>query len=102
MGAPYILLWVATMTTVQGMVASRIDVRLLDGPGIENVTSLDTTEPLERAMRFYERNGFRRSGVVRDFFGMPLIEYSQAIGLVMYDGANSRSRNRRAPPPALT
>ncbi len=37
--------------------------------------TLDTTEPLTRAMRFYERNGFRRSGVVRDFFGMPLIEY---------------------------
>jgi predicted N-acetyltransferase YhbS len=37
--------------------------------------TLDTTEPLTRAMRFYERNGFRRSGAVRDFFGMPLIEY---------------------------
>jgi GNAT superfamily N-acetyltransferase len=37
--------------------------------------SLDTTEPLARAMRFYERNGFRRTGVVRDFFGMPLLEY---------------------------
>lgn len=41
--------------------------------------SLDTTEPLERAMRFYERNGFRRSGVVRDFFGMPLIEYVKRL-----------------------
>ncbi len=37
--------------------------------------SLDTTEPLERAMRFYEKNGFRRTGRVTDFFGMPLIEY---------------------------
>jgi ribosomal protein S18 acetylase RimI-like enzyme len=36
---------------------------------------LDTTAPLERAIRFYEKNGFRRSGVVRDFFGMPLYEY---------------------------
>jgi len=37
--------------------------------------SLDTTEPLQRAMRFYEKNGFRRTGKVTDFFGMPLIEY---------------------------
>ena len=37
--------------------------------------TLDTTEPLRRAMRFYERNGYQRSGEVSDFFGMPLIEY---------------------------
>ena len=39
--------------------------------------SLDTTEPLRRAMRFYEKNGYRRTGKVADFFGMPLIEYSR-------------------------
>ena len=44
-----------------------------------HTASLDTTEPLERAMRFYERNGFRRSGVVRDYFGMPLIEYVKQL-----------------------
>lgn len=37
--------------------------------------TLDTTEPLERAMRFYKRNGYRPSGKVTDFFGMRLIEY---------------------------
>ena len=37
--------------------------------------TLGTTKPLEQAMTFYERNGFRRSGKVGDFFGMPLIEY---------------------------
>jgi hypothetical protein len=37
--------------------------------------TLDTTEPLKRATRFYERNDFRPSGVVSDFFGMPLFEY---------------------------
>ena len=37
--------------------------------------SLDTTEPLGAAKRFYEKNGFRRSGKIRDFFGMPLFEY---------------------------
>ncbi len=41
--------------------------------------TLNTTEPLKRAMRFYEKNGFERSGKVRDFFGMPLIEYVKVI-----------------------
>lgn len=41
--------------------------------------TLDTTEPLVRAVRFYEKNGFRRSGYVRDFFGMPLLEYVKVL-----------------------
>jgi GNAT superfamily N-acetyltransferase len=41
--------------------------------------SLDTTEPLQRAMRFYEKNGFRRTGKVADFFGMNLIEYAKPL-----------------------
>ena len=41
--------------------------------------TLDTTEPLQRAMRFYERHGYVRSGVLRDFFGMPLIEYVKVL-----------------------
>jgi ribosomal protein S18 acetylase RimI-like enzyme len=41
--------------------------------------SLDTTEPLERAMRFYERHGYRRSGRAQDFFGMQLIEYLKSL-----------------------
>ena len=41
--------------------------------------TLDTTEPLRRAMRFYEQHGFRRSGTLRDFFGMPLIEYVKVL-----------------------
>src|SRR5262249_4059577 len=36
------------------------EIRLRKG-GSKRIT-LDTTEPLERAMRFYERNGYRRSG----------------------------------------
>ena len=43
------------------------------------VVTLDTTQPLRRAMRFYERNGYRRSGRVTDFFGMPLIEYVKKL-----------------------
>ena len=37
--------------------------------------TLDTTAPLRRAIRFYERNGFHPSGRVTDFFGMQLFEY---------------------------
>jgi ribosomal protein S18 acetylase RimI-like enzyme len=41
--------------------------------------SLDTTSPLERAIRLYERFGFSPSGKVQDFFGMPLMEYVKTI-----------------------
>jgi GNAT superfamily N-acetyltransferase len=41
--------------------------------------SLDTTLPLTRAMRFYEKNGYKKSGRVFDFFGMPLIEYEKEL-----------------------
>jgi len=46
----------------------------LRSQGCRRVT-LDTTAPLERAMRFYEKSGYRRSGKVGNFFGMPLFEY---------------------------
>lgn len=41
--------------------------------------TLDTTEPLQRAMRFYEKHGYRRSGRVTDFFGLALHEYVKKI-----------------------
>ncbi len=41
--------------------------------------TLDTTEPLERAARFYERNGYRRTGRVTDFFGMPISEFVKRL-----------------------
>ena len=41
--------------------------------------TLDTTEPLARAIRFYEREGYRASGRVGDFFGMPLFEYVKRL-----------------------
>jgi GNAT superfamily N-acetyltransferase len=46
--------------------------------GCKTVT-LDTTEPLKRALRFYEKNGYRPTGKVASFFGMPLFEYSKSI-----------------------
>jgi ribosomal protein S18 acetylase RimI-like enzyme len=50
----------------------------LSNNGCRYVT-LDTTEPLTRAIRFYERHGFVRSGRVTDFFGMRLYEYRKAL-----------------------
>jgi GNAT superfamily N-acetyltransferase len=44
-----------------------------------SLVTLDTTAPLARAIRFYERNGYVRSGVVSDFFGMALYEYKKRL-----------------------
>ena len=41
--------------------------------------TLDTTEPLRRAIRFYEKNGYRATGQVKDFFGMRLFEFSKPL-----------------------
>lgn len=41
--------------------------------------TLDTTEPLLPAMRFYEKHGYRRSGKTKAFFGMYLIEYQKTL-----------------------
>ncbi len=46
--------------------------------GCRTIT-LDTTEPLNRAIRFYEKHGFRPTGRVGCFFGMPLFEYSKSM-----------------------
>ena len=46
--------------------------------GCTRVT-LDTTAPLARAIRFYERHGYRATGRVGDFYGMPLYEYAKAL-----------------------
>ncbi len=46
--------------------------------GCRRVT-LDTTAPLKRAMRFYERHGYTATGRVADFFGMPLYEYAKEL-----------------------
>jgi ribosomal protein S18 acetylase RimI-like enzyme len=46
--------------------------------GCSRIT-LDTTLPLRRAIRFYERNGYLPTGRVTDFFGMPLHEYEKQL-----------------------
>ncbi len=52
----------------------------LGGKGCSRVT-LDTTEPLQRAMGFYEKHGYAKSGRTSDFFGMILHEYVKALKL---------------------
>ena len=46
-----------------------------------SLVSLDTTTPLQRATRFYEKHGYWRSGKVTDFFGMELFEYVKELGV---------------------
>lgn len=41
--------------------------------------TLDTTLPLQRAIKFYQRNGFHPTGRVTDYFGMPLHEYARDL-----------------------
>lgn len=52
--------------------------REVTAAGCSYVT-LDTTAPLARASRFYERNGYVRSGAVSDFFGMRLYAYQKRL-----------------------
>src|SRR5262249_29977268 len=46
--------------------------------GCRTVT-LDTTGVLRKAMRFYEKNGFRATGEVSSFFGMELFGYRKEL-----------------------
>jgi len=41
--------------------------------------TLNTTKPLQRATRFYERQGFSASGRISDFFGMALYQYKKSL-----------------------
>ena len=41
--------------------------------------TLNTTEPLKRATRFYQKYAFQPTGTIGSFFGMSLFEYSTSI-----------------------
>jgi GNAT superfamily N-acetyltransferase len=64
-------------TTVASALLHAAESELLKN-GCKYVT-LDTTRPLLRAMRFYERHGFLASGRISDFFGMELLEYTKTL-----------------------
>ena len=73
------------MAVVQSSHGSRVAKLLLDRVEIELIKAgcrsltLDTTRPLRRAIRFYEKNGFRATGKVSEFYGMELITYRKEI-----------------------
>jgi GNAT superfamily N-acetyltransferase len=67
--------WQGTGVAVALLNAALDHLRLI---GCRRIT-LDTTIPLARAARFYEKNGFRKSGRITDFFGMPLVEYVREL-----------------------
>jgi len=72
----------AVLPTCQGAgIAAQLLARAEAELSRQNCTriTLDTTAPLERAMRFYEKVGFCRSGKVSDFFGMSLFEYEKCL-----------------------
>lgn len=45
----------------------------------QRCVTLETTEPLDRAARFYLRHGFRKSNRTRHWGGMKLIEFVSAV-----------------------
>ena len=44
--------------------------------------TLDSTAPLARAICFYIRNGYKSTGRVQDFYGMPLHELAKDLAQV--------------------
>ena len=72
----------AVLPSAQGRgIADRLLAMAEDGLralGCTRVT-LDTTEPLLRAAKFYQRNGFRRTGKIGDYFGMRLYEWEKPL-----------------------
>ena len=41
--------------------------------------TLDTTEVLQRAQNFYEKNGFKKTGRTGEFFGATIFEFAKKI-----------------------
>ncbi|MDQ6893877.1 MAG: GNAT family N-acetyltransferase [Acidobacteriota bacterium] len=72
----------AVLPRAQGTGAAASLLEAVEGElrdrGCSSVT-LDTTSPLVRAIRFYERCGYRATGKIADFFGMPLHEYRKDL-----------------------
>jgi len=51
-----------------------------------SISTLNTTAVLRRAMRFYEMNGYRRTGRTREWFGMPIHEFSKDLAAAEGEG----------------
>jgi ribosomal protein S18 acetylase RimI-like enzyme len=66
----------------QGVAQQLLEVAesLLRSLGCRRVT-LDTTAPLARAIAFYRSHGYKPTGRVQDFYGMPLCEFAKYLRL---------------------
>src|SRR5689334_2829296 len=64
-------------TGVAGLLLGEIE-QWLQAQGCHRIT-LDTTLPLEAAMKFYVKHGYSPSGRTSNFFGMPLLEYDKEL-----------------------
>jgi ribosomal protein S18 acetylase RimI-like enzyme len=72
----------AVMPNWQGTMAASALLQTAETELVKNGcvrVTLDTTEPLIRAIRFYERHGYSPTGRISDFFGMRLYEYSKEL-----------------------
>ena len=67
--------WQGRGVAQQLLASAERDMRELGCPRVH----LDTTQPLHRAVRFYERNGYAPSGRVTELFGMPLTEHVKVL-----------------------
>jgi len=43
------------------------------------ILTLDTTEILKRAQNLYEKNGFKKTGKIQDFFGSIIYEFAKTL-----------------------
>ena len=68
--------WQGTGLAAELLAAAESGLRAL---GCRRFT-LDTTEPLTRAIAFYRKHGYTATGQVQDFFGMPLLEFAKLLG----------------------
>jgi len=72
----------AVLTSWQGRGVAQLLLQaaesLLRSRGCRRVT-LDTTAPLTRAIAFYIRHGYKSTGRVQDFYGMPLHEFAKDL-----------------------
>jgi ribosomal protein S18 acetylase RimI-like enzyme len=67
--------WQGTMVAGELLRAAEEEIGSRGG----NKITLDTTQPLQRAIRFYEKHGYKPTGKVTAFFGMPLFQYEKRL-----------------------
>ncbi|MGA8108640.1 MAG: GNAT family N-acetyltransferase [Acidobacteriaceae bacterium] len=67
--------WQGTGLAAELLAAAESALRAL---GCRRVT-LDTTQPLTRAIAFYKKHGYALTGQIQDFCGMPLLEFAKLL-----------------------